>query len=177
MSNGLFTVFFPGTFDPFTVGHQSIVEQALTFADMVHIGIGVNPDKHTMFTAGQRLNYINHLYGSEDRVVVSQYSGLTTDYIARRGDISCILRGVRSVKDFEYERQLADINRQLTGIETILVFPSPQYDSISSSIVRELITYGKDVSPFVPLDLSKMDEPFDETAPFRNTMTQYIKQQ
>ncbi|MBR1379416.1 MAG: pantetheine-phosphate adenylyltransferase [Bacteroidaceae bacterium] len=162
MSHEPFTVFFPGTFDPFTIGHQSIVEQALTFADRIHIGIGVNPDKKTMFTAGQRLNYINQLYGNNDRVIVSKYTGLTTDFIAREGNISCILRGVRSVKDFEYERQLADINRQLTGIETILLFPSPQYESISSSMVRELIGYGKDVSPFVPLDLSMMYTAFDD---------------
>lgn len=163
MSHQSFTVFFPGTFDPFTVGHQSIVEQALTFADRVHIGIGVNPDKKTMFTAAQRLNYINHLYGNNDRVIVSQYTGLTTDFIKKEGNINCILRGVRSVKDFEYERQMADINRQLTGIETILLFPSPQFDSISSSMVRELITYSKDVSPFIPLDLSMMNTAFDNT--------------
>lgn len=162
MSHGLFTVFFPGTFDPFTIGHQSIVKQALSFADRVHIGIGVNPEKKTMFTVEQRINYITHLYGKEDRVVVSQYTGLTTDFIAHEGNISCILRGVRSVKDFEYERQLADINRQLTGIETILLFPSPQYESISSSMVRELISYGKDVTPFVPLDLSLMDAALDD---------------
>ena len=145
------TLFFPGTFDPFTIGHHQIVTQALTFAERIHIGIGVNAEKHTMYTPQQRLDYISRVYAGCDRVTVSCYTGLTTDYIRRVGDINCILRGVRSMKDFEYERQMADINRRLTGIETIILIPDPQYESISSSIVRELITLGKDVSAFLPL--------------------------
>ncbi len=150
-----FTVLFAGTFDPFTIGHKAIAEQALTFADTVCIGVGVNADKHTMFTVGQRIEYIKQTFANNNRVVVESYTGLTVDY-AKTRNISCILRGVRSLRDFEYERQMADINRQLTGIETIMLFPQPQYENISSTMVRELIALGADVSQFLPVGLDAM---------------------
>ena len=119
---------FPGTFDPFTLGHQSLVKRVLTCADAVVIAIGIK---------------------EEPRVKVITYSGLTVD-VAQQEQASFILRGVRSVIDFEYEKAIADVNRQLTGIETLLLFTEPAYAHISSSVVRELLHFGKDVSAFLP---------------------------
>ena len=140
---------FPGTFDPFTLGHQSLVKRVLTCADAVVIAIGINEKKQTYYTLEQRVSAIRALYTEEPRVKVITYSGLTVD-VAQQEQASFILRGVRSVIDFEYEKAIADVNRQLTGIETLLLFTEPAYAHISSSVVRELLHFGKDVSAFLP---------------------------
>ena len=140
---------FPGTFDPFTLGHQSLVKRVLTCADAVVIAIGINEKKQTYYTLEQRVSAIRALYTEEPRVQVITYSGLTAD-VAQQAQASFILRGVRSVIDFEYEKAIADVNRQLTGIETLLLFTEPAYAHISSSVVRELLHFGKDVSAFLP---------------------------
>ena len=140
---------FPGTFDPFTLGHQSLVKRVLTCADAVVIAIGINEKKQTYYTLEQRVSAIRALYAEEPRVKVITYSGLTVD-VAQQEGASFILRGVRSVIDFEYEKAIADVNRQLTGIETLLLFTEPAYAHISSSVVRELLHFGKDVSAFLP---------------------------
>ena len=140
---------FPGTFDPFTLGHQSLVKRVLTCADAVVIAIGINEKKQTYYTLEQRVEAIRSLYADEPRVKVITYSGLTVD-VAQQEGACFILRGVRSVIDFEYERAIADVNRQLTGIETLLLFTEPAYAHISSSVVRELLHFGKDVSAFLP---------------------------
>ena len=140
---------FPGTFDPFTLGHQSLVKRVLTCADEVVIAIGINEKKQTYYTLEQRVSAIRALYAEEPRVKVITYSGLTVD-VAQQEQASFILRGVRSVIDFEYEKAIADVNRQLTGIETLLLFTEPAYAHISSSVVRELLHFGKDVSAFLP---------------------------
>ena len=140
---------FPGTFDPFTLGHQSLVKRVLTCADAVVIAIGINEKKQTYYTLEQRVEAIRNLYADEPRVKVITYSGLTVD-VAQQEQASFILRGVRSVIDFEYEKAIADVNRQLTGIETLLLFTEPAYAHISSSVVRELLHFGKDVSAFLP---------------------------
>ena len=140
---------FPGTFDPFTLGHQSLVKRVLTCADAVVIAIGINEKKQTYYTLEQREAAIRALYAEEPRVKVITYSGLTVD-VAQQEQASFILRGVRSVIDFEYEKAIADVNRQLTGIETLLLFTEPAYAHISSSVVRELLHFGKDVSAFLP---------------------------
>lgn len=140
---------FPGTFDPFTLGHQSLVKRVLTCADAVVIAIGINEKKQTYYTLEQRVSAIRALYAEEPRVKVITYSGLTVD-VAQQEQASFILRGVRSVIDFEYEKAIADVNRQLTGIETLLLFTEPAYAHISSSVVRELLHFGKDVSTFLP---------------------------
>ena len=140
---------FPGTFDPFTLGHQSLVKRGLTCADAVVIAIGINEKKQTYYTLEQRVAAIRALYAEEPRVKVITYSGLTVD-VAQQERVSFILRGVRSVIDFEYEKAIADVNRQLTGIETLLLFTEPAYAHISSSVVRELLHFGKDVSAFLP---------------------------
>ena len=140
---------FPGTFDPFTVGHYDIVKRGLTFTDEIVIAVGVNEQKHTLTELEERLNTIRQLFEGEKRVSVAAYDGLTTDF-ARKVGAEFILRGVRSISDFEYERNMADINRHLTGIETVLLFSSPELAYVSSSMVRELIHLGKPVDEFLP---------------------------
>ena len=140
---------FPGTFDPFTIGHFSVVKRALTFMDEIIIGIGVNDNKRTWFPTDKRVEMIRHLYADEPRVKVEAYANLTVDF-AKERHASFIIRGIRTVRDFEYEETIADINRKLAGIDTILLFTEPELTAISSTIVRELLQYGKDVSAFLP---------------------------
>ena len=140
---------FPGTFDPFTIGHFSVVKRTLTFMDEIIIGIGVNDSKRTWFPTERRVEMIRALYADEPRISVEAYSGLTVDFARKRG-AGFIIRGIRTVHDFEYEETIADINRKLAGVETILLFTEPELTSISSTIVRELLQYGKDVSAFLP---------------------------
>ena len=144
---------FPGTFDPFTIGNYSVVERALTFMDEIIIGIGVNEKKHTWFPTEKRVRMIEKLYSDNPRIRVEAYDGLTVDF-ARMREAQFIIRGIRTVHDFEYEETIADINRKLAGVETILLFTEPELTSISSTIVRELLSYGKDVSTFLPADLA-----------------------
>ncbi len=140
---------FPGTFDPFTIGHYSVVKRALGFMDEVVIGIGVNDQKKTYFPTEKRVEMIRQLFADEPRIRVEAYSGLTIDF-AKEQEAQFIVRGIRTVRDFEYEETIADINRKLAGIETILLFTEPELTSISSTIVRELLQYGKDVTAFLP---------------------------
>lgn len=140
---------FPGTFDPFTIGHESIVRRALTFTDEVIIAIGINEQKHSFFPVAKREQMIRDYYKDEPRVKVMSYSNLTVDFAHEVG-ANTIIRGIRTVKDFEYEETIADINRKLTGIETIFLFTEPDLASISSSIVRELIKYNKEITQFLP---------------------------
>ena len=140
---------FPGTFDPFTIGHYSVVKRALTFMDEIIIGIGINDSKRTWFPTEKRVEMVKKLYADEPRVRVEAYENLTVDF-AIQHDAGFIIRGIRTVRDFEYEETIADINRKLAGIETILLFTEPELTSVSSTIVRELLHYGKDVTPFLP---------------------------
>lgn len=117
--------------------------------DTVVIGIGVNDSKRAVFETERRLEAIRDLYKDNTRVKVEAYTDLTID-LARRVGATHILRGLRSVRDFEYERDIAAMNKRLSGIDTVLLFTEPEYQSISSSVVRELIRYGKDVSSFLP---------------------------
>ncbi len=145
MRNGIFV----GSFDPYTIGHDSIVRRALPLFDKIIIGVGFNERKKYMQTTEQRVKTIKKIYESEPKIEVKQYNDLTVDF-ARREQAEFIIKGVRSVKDFEYEREQADINRQLTGIETVLFFAEAGMESISSSVVRELVHFGKDVRRFLP---------------------------
>lgn len=140
---------FPGSFDPFTLGHHSIVKRALTFMDEIIIGIGINEGKQCLMSVEKRVESICKLYAAEPRVKVMAYSGLTVDFASEQG-ATFIVRGIRTVKDFEYEESIADVNRRLSGIETVFLFTEPELTSVSSSIVRELLHYGKDVSAFLP---------------------------
>lgn len=145
MNKGLFV----GSFDPFTIGHASIVRRALPLFDHIIIGVGVNERKKYMLDAEERVRRIKRLYADEPKIEVKAYSDLTIDF-ARREQATYIIKGVRSVKDFEYEREQADVNRLLAGVETILLYAEPQLSSISSTMVRELQHFGRDISEFLP---------------------------
>lgn len=140
---------FVGSFDPYTIGHDSIVKRVLPLFDKIVIGVGFNERKKYMQTTETRVANIISIYAGEPKIEVKQYNDLTVDF-ARREGAEFIIKGVRSVKDFEYEREQADINRQLTGIETVLLFAEAGMESISSSVVRELTHFGKDVRKFIP---------------------------
>ena len=143
------TGIFVGSFDPFAIGHDSVVRRALALFDHLVIGVGVNQGKRYMLTADERVDAIRSLYRDEPRISVEQYSDLTVDFAQRHG-AQFIVKGVRSVKDFEFEREQADINRLLTGIETVVFYALPGMDSVSSSVVRELKNFGRDVDSFLP---------------------------
>lgn len=143
------TGIFVGSFDPFTIGHKSVVDRVLLLFDRVVIGVGVNERKQYMLTTDERVSAIRQLYAGDGRVVVESYSDLTVDFAQRHG-AQFVVKGVRNVRDFEYERDQADINRRLTGLETLLIYAEPGLDSVSSSVVRELNHFGKDTSMFVP---------------------------
>lgn len=145
------TAIFPGSFNPYTVGHASVVGRALALFDNIIIAVGINRAKHSDADIDARLEPIRRLYAGNSAVRVCAYDGLTADF-ARQCGARFILRGVRSVKDFEYERDMADINRRLTGIETVLLYTLPEHAAISSSVVRELASFGADTAPFLPKD-------------------------
>lgn len=140
---------FPGSFDPFTIGHYSIVKRALAFVDKIVIAIGVNGAKHTLFDVETRKEIIRQAFINEPRVVVDSYDQLTVDY-AKEVNATLILRGIRSIQDFEYEKTIADANRSISGIDTILLFTEPQHSFISSTVVRDVIRYGKNFAKFMP---------------------------
>lgn len=137
-------VLFPGTFDPFTSGHANLVERALSFAESVVIAVGVNGTKNCMFTADARVDAIRRYYVNDARVSVIKYEGLTVDVVKSCG-ADVILRGVRSMSDFENECKMADANRAIGGVETILLPSDPSLQHISSTLVRELINFGHPV--------------------------------
>ena len=143
------TGIFVGSFDPFTIGHDSIVRRALPLFDKIVIGVGINERKIHMLNEDERVERIARLYASEPKIAVKAYNDLTVDF-AKREQAHFIIKGVRSIKDFEYEWEQADINKLLNGIETILLCAEPQLASISSSVVRELKHFGKDISKFLP---------------------------
>lgn len=140
---------FPGSFDPFTLGHKDIADRALAIFDNVIIAIGCNMHKTTDISVQERIKAIASLYEREPRVTVEAYTGLTVDF-ARQQGADFIVRGLREVKDFEYERSLADTNAAISGIETVFLVARPEYGFISSSMVRELISHGYDASRFLP---------------------------
>lgn len=143
------TIFFPGSFCPFTKGHADIVERGLALFDRIVIAIGYNEQKATADDLEERLDTIRSLYKDDNRVEVIAYSDLTIKAVRRCGACA-ILRSIRSIKDYEYELQMSDMNRQLSGIETVVLFARPELASLSSSVVRELQYFGHDITPFLP---------------------------
>lgn len=140
---------FPGSFNPFTIGHYSVVERAAKLFDKLYVAIGFNAEKNTDSSVEKRVETIANALRAFDNVEVVAYSGLTVDF-CRQAGAAYIVRGIRSVADFEYERNMADINRRIGGIETVLLYSLPEHGAVSSSIVRELERYGVDVSSFLP---------------------------
>ena len=141
---------FPGTFDPVTFGHINIVERALPLFDKFYIGIGVNVNKEPMFSAEQRKGWFNEIFKNESKVDVIVYEGLTVD-CCKKIHANYVLRGIRYVNDFEYEKAIADMNRTLDeNVETFFLTCLPQFTSVASTLVRDVIRNGGDVSQFVP---------------------------
>lgn len=141
---------FPGTFDPITLGHVDIIRRSLPLFDKVIVAIGMNASKVPMFSGEQRLLWIEDIFRDEPRVSGAVYEGLTIDF-CRKTDARFILRGIRYVSDFEYEKTIADANRALDpSIETIFLTGEPKYTSVASTIVRDIIRNGGDASPFLP---------------------------
>lgn len=145
MRKGIFT----GSFDPFTIGHKDIVDRVLPLFDELTICIGYNEQKQYASEPKERMAEIERIYADEPRVRVDMWGGLTVDYCSAH-DIHYIIKGVRSVKDFEYERDQAEMNRHMTGVETVLLYADPKYSAVSSSLVKVLKSYGRDVSEFLP---------------------------
>lgn len=143
------TAIFPGTFNPFTIGHADIVERALTIFDKVVIGVGYNPEKGDS-NIYPRVAHIKEVYERHPNVVVEAYTDLTVE-LAQRHNATAIVKGVRSVKDYEYERDQAEFNRVLgEGLETVLICSRPEYSTLSSSILRTLQHFGRDISEYQP---------------------------
>ena len=143
------TVVFPGSFDPFTLGHANLVGRALNIFDQVIIAVGYNVAKPGWIPVDERVRAVQELYQAEPRVQVMSYNNLTVDF-AKENNAGFILRGVRTMQDYEYELQMADINRMLDGIETVVLFTDNTLSSISSSRVRELHHFGRDISQYLP---------------------------
>jgi len=142
---------FPGSFDPFTKGHVDIVERALPLFDQLIVAIGVNSNKSSMFTLESRIQHISAIFEGSEKVVVESYEGLTTEYCQSKS-AQYLIRGIRNAIDSEYEKSIAQMNRDLTGIETVFLFTSPEFSAINSSIVREIKKNKGDISSFVTKD-------------------------
>ena len=143
------TAVFPGSFDPFTIGHKDIADRALRIFDRLVIAVGYNMHKATADSIAERVKAIEAVYGGDPRVEVGAYAGLTVDFARERG-AGFIVRGLREVKDFEYERNLADTNSAISFIETVFHTARPELGFVSSSMVRELTAHGYDASGFLP---------------------------
>jgi len=141
---------FPGSFDPITIGHQAIVERACKVFDKIIIAIGDNSEKKGYFDIDRRMAWIEKVFASEPKVSVTKYTGLTVDY-CKEVNATFILRGLRTSADFEFERGIGQMNKKLhPEIETVFLLSAPEHTPISSSIVRDILRHGGDVSQFVP---------------------------
>lgn len=141
---------FPGSFDPFTIGHEAIIHRALPLFDKIVIGIGYNSSKIGYFPLGKRKAWIEAVFEDEPKVEVDMFQGLTVDF-CKKHNASHILRGLRTSADFEYERAIAQINKQMhPPIETIFILTTPELTPVASNIVRDIIRHGGDASQFLP---------------------------
>lgn len=139
----------PGSFDPITNGHLDIIERASKLYDVVHVAVLVNPNKQGMFTIEERIGLIREVTADFGNLVVESHQGLLVDFCRERG-IPAIIKGLRAVSDFDYELQMAQMNHGLTGVETLFVPTSPTYSFLSSTLVKEVASYGGDVSHLLP---------------------------
>ncbi len=141
---------FPGSFDPVTRGHEDVVRRALSLFDKIIVAVGENATKNTLFEKEQRLSWLRSVFADTKNVEIKSYSGLTVDF-CRRSGAGYILRGLRSVADFEFERGIGQMNKlMIPSVETIFLLCAPEYSALSSSIVRDIIRNGGDATPFVP---------------------------
>lgn len=146
---------FPGTFDPITLGHTDIIDRAIDLFDEIVVGIGTNSSKTPMFSLEQRMQWIRDIYAHTPKVKVLSYAGLTAKFCEEIG-ARFILRGIRGVVDFEYEKAIADVNRMMDKqLETVFLSCTPQYSTIASSLVRDVLKYGGDATPLLPEQVLK----------------------
>lgn len=144
---------FPGTFDPITLGHVDIINRAVSLFDKLYIGIGLNTSKQPMFSIEQRKQWMQEIFKQDNRIEVISYEGLTINY-CQKLQAKYILRGIRSIGDFEFEKAIGDMNRMLApDIETIFLACAPEYSTISSTVVRDVIRNQGDVSKFIPKEI------------------------
>lgn len=146
---------FPGSFDPFTIGHESIVLRGLDIFDEIVVAVGVNAEKRCMFSAERRVEFIRTVFADRPEVTVATYEGLTVDF-AKEVGCGHILRGLRTSADFEFERAIAQVNRQMTGIDTAFLLTTPEHTPINSTIVRDILLHGGDASLFLPERIRNM---------------------
>jgi len=141
---------FPGSFDPITRGHESIIRRALPLFDKIIIAIGENPEKQTYFPLDKRVHWLEQIFTGESRIEIQKYSGLTVNFCSVV-NAKYILRGLRTSADFEFERTIGQVNKVIyPEIETVFLLTIPEYTALSSSVVRELLRNGGDVDKFVP---------------------------
>jgi pantetheine-phosphate adenylyltransferase len=144
---------FPGSFSPFTVGHQSVVDRALPLFDKIIISIGINSEKNQYFSIEERLQWIKDVYGNNPKIEIKFYEGLTVDF-CKKENANYILRGLRDSHDFKFEKGIAQMNKDLNKeVETIFIITPPEISHISSSIIRDIIKNGGDVSKFIPKEI------------------------
>ena len=144
----------PGSFSPFTIGHQSIVDRALPLFDRIVISIGINSEKPQYFSIDKRMQWIKNVYNNNPKIDVKQYKGLTVDF-CKKENANYILRGLRDSHDFKFEKNIAHMNKGLNpNIETIFIITPPEISHISSSIIRDIIKNGGDVSKFIPKEIN-----------------------
>lgn len=144
------TALFPGSFDPITLGHLDIIERALPLFDEIQIAVGTNSAKNYLFTLEQRVSWIQETFAHEPKIKVITYEGLTVDFAQQQG-VNFLLRGLRNPADFEFEKAIAQANREMVpDLETVFLLTSARYAYISSSIVREVINHKGDYTRFVP---------------------------
>ena len=139
----------PGSFDPITNGHLDIIERASALYDEVVVAVMINHSKKSLFTVEERIELIQDVCKKFPNVRVDSWHGLLVDF-CKKNEIPAIVKGLRAVSDFEYELQMSQMNHQLAGVETVFISTSPQYSYLSSSLVKEIATYGGDVSAYVP---------------------------
>lgn len=139
---------FPGSFDPFTKGHEAVVLKAANFLDEVIIAIGENSSKKYMFSLESRIKQIEHLFKGHENISIQKFSGLTIDFCGKV-NANCIVRGLRDTKDFEFERSIAHMNKDMSGIETVFFLTDQKYSAINATIVREIYKNGGDIQQFV----------------------------
>ncbi|MCT4588663.1 MAG: pantetheine-phosphate adenylyltransferase [Carboxylicivirga sp.] len=140
---------FPGSFDPFTVGHEDVVRRGLSLFDKIIIAVGYNSNKKDFFPLEDRMKWIRDVFEGDERVTVEKYEGLTVDFAK---DINCthILRGIRTAADFEYERAIAQVNKAMSGIDSVFLLTTPEHTPVNSSIVRDIVKHGGDAGQFLP---------------------------
>jgi len=143
------TAIFPGSFDPFTVGHEDVVRRGLSLFDQIIIAVGYNSNKKDFFPLEDRMNWIRDVFVNNDRVSVEKYEGLTVEF-AKEVGCTHILRGIRTAADFEYERAIAQVNKAMSGIDSVFLLTTPEHTPVNSSIVRDIVKHGGDAGQFLP---------------------------